>query len=351
MPAPKTPLIQPFLSDRMDLIGDVHGEIDALRTLLTKLGVDAERGRADRPLVFVGDLIDRGPDSVAVCELVEHLIRSGIAQCILGNHEFNALRKREKQGNGWLIPHQREPRIPDGWHSPSGRVPFLSREATPEERARILAFLATLPVALESSTLRVVHAAWSEDAIQEAKRHASLAPFLEPLPRPLPRVDLTGAPSQAELRDRSRPIIFHPGVAAQQMAEQNGQPAKVLTSGLERPIPPEQEPEFISGKWRLLERSPWWLLDQDPRAVVFGHYWRRRPGSVLDGKAECFAGIDPLQWMGPHRQAFCVDFSVGYRFKARHLKRPLGEQGGLAALRWPEKHLIFDDLDEIFQTH
>jgi hypothetical protein len=60
--------------------------------------------------------------------------------------------------------------------------------------------------------------------------------------------------------------------------------------------------------------------------------------------------ISPLAWMGPQRQAFCIDYSVGYRFKARHFQKPLGDQGGLAALRWPEKTLIFDDLEETFLT-
>jgi hypothetical protein len=197
----------------------------------------------------------------------------------------------------------------------------------------------------------VVHAAWSADAIRQAQEHRSLESFIhQQIPRPAPRVDLTGAPTADELRDRSKPVRFHPGVATQQMAEQNGQPAKVLTSGLERPISPDQEPDFISGKWRFLERSPWWLEDADPRAVIFGHYWRRRPGTRFEGKADVFAGSDPLDWLGPHRQAFCIDFSVGIRFRARHLGTPVGEQGGLAALRWPEKTLVFDDWDEVLQT-
>ena len=58
----------------LDIIGDIHGEIDALRVLLTRLGVDLARRRAPRHLVFVGDLVDRGPDSVAVVQLVADLV-------------------------------------------------------------------------------------------------------------------------------------------------------------------------------------------------------------------------------------------------------------------------------------
>ncbi len=346
--------MQSVISDRFDIIGDIHGEIDALRSLLAKLGVDAERGRADRPLVFVGDLVDRGPDSIAVVELVEHLIKCGIAQCVMGNHEFNLLRGKIKQGNGWFIPHEqmREGRHPDGWHpiGESGRTPFPSRHAEPDDRERILDFLATLPIALESKDIRIVHAAWQMEAIQAARQSPSLEAFFRQRGTALPEIDLSGAPTLEEMENPAVEIQFHPGLAQLQLAAQNEEPAKVLTSGLEQPIGPHKKPRYLSGKWRILERSPWWLHDQDPRAVVFGHYWRRRPGAQVPGKAEVFDGVGPLDWMGPHKQAFCVDYSVGYRFMARHKGHPIGYHGGLAALRWPEKVLIFDDLEETFQT-
>lgn len=51
----------------LDIVGDIHGEIDALRDLLGHLGYGPE-GQSDpgRRLVFVGDLVDRGPDSPSV---------------------------------------------------------------------------------------------------------------------------------------------------------------------------------------------------------------------------------------------------------------------------------------------
>jgi len=76
-------------------VGDVHGQLDLLRGLLRSIEQDhAERGgNAKLLLVFLGDLIDRGPDSRGVIELV----RSGplpgartIALC--GNHEEVLLR-------------------------------------------------------------------------------------------------------------------------------------------------------------------------------------------------------------------------------------------------------------------
>jgi hypothetical protein len=145
--------------------------------------------------------------------------------------------------------------------------------------------------------------------------------------------------------------LFHAGLAERQMRKQNSQPVKVLTSGPERPIPGGQSPRFLSGKWRLLERHHWWDDDTDERAVVFGHYWRHRPGSHgLGGKADPFDGIQPTHWFGKKQQAFCVDYSVGQRYKPRHVGEDLRKDHGLAALRWPEKLLFFDDATAPVQT-
>ena len=65
-----------------DVIGDVHGCFDELSELLTKLGyvVDGapEAPRAHHPegrrAVFLGDLVDRGPDSPRVLRLVMSMV-------------------------------------------------------------------------------------------------------------------------------------------------------------------------------------------------------------------------------------------------------------------------------------
>jgi len=53
-------------------------------------------------LVFVGDLVDRGPDSVSIVEFVRKIVSSGKAQMVLGNHEMNLLRGERKHGNHWF---------------------------------------------------------------------------------------------------------------------------------------------------------------------------------------------------------------------------------------------------------
>src|SRR5436190_20092060 len=97
-------LVRPLFEGPLDVVGDVHGEIDALVALLRRLGYD-EQGRhpEGRRLVFVGDLTDRGPDSPAVVERVRRLVEAERAQCVLGNHEFNILAERLKPENSWLF--------------------------------------------------------------------------------------------------------------------------------------------------------------------------------------------------------------------------------------------------------
>ena len=77
-----TQLVQPLPDGPLDIVGDVHGEIEALRALLDGLGY-AEDGSHPQPrrLVFTGDLTDRGPDSPAVIELVRRLVETERAYC------------------------------------------------------------------------------------------------------------------------------------------------------------------------------------------------------------------------------------------------------------------------------
>jgi hypothetical protein len=67
----------------LTFIGDVHGWHDRLVELLADL---------TGPLLFLGDLIDRGPESAAVVATVKELVDAGRARCLLGNHEFALVR-------------------------------------------------------------------------------------------------------------------------------------------------------------------------------------------------------------------------------------------------------------------
>ena len=74
---------------RIYAIGDVHGCLDLLDRLLAAIGEDdSAREPAATTLIFLGDLVDRGPDSAGVVERVRQLSRgNGEVRLLLGNHE------------------------------------------------------------------------------------------------------------------------------------------------------------------------------------------------------------------------------------------------------------------------
>jgi polynucleotide kinase-phosphatase len=94
--------IEPLLNDRrsetgpFDVIGDVHGCRAELAELLTRLGYavhpDGARHPGGRRAVFVGDLVDRGPDTPGVLRLVMGMVAAGDALCVTGNHEAKLVR-------------------------------------------------------------------------------------------------------------------------------------------------------------------------------------------------------------------------------------------------------------------
>ncbi|MFJ4747135.1 polynucleotide kinase-phosphatase [Streptomyces albogriseolus] len=75
------------LTGPFDVIGDVHGCSSELEALLGKLGYVDGVHPEGRTAVFVGDLVDRGPDSPGVLRRVMAMVKSGNALCVPGNHE------------------------------------------------------------------------------------------------------------------------------------------------------------------------------------------------------------------------------------------------------------------------
>jgi protein phosphatase len=84
-----------------DIIGDVHGCFDELSELLRKLGYEIAGSDGDltvrhpdgRKPVFLGDLVDRGPNSPGVLRLVMSMVEKGVALCVPGNHDAKLMRK------------------------------------------------------------------------------------------------------------------------------------------------------------------------------------------------------------------------------------------------------------------
>ncbi|NUW30902.1 polynucleotide kinase-phosphatase [Nonomuraea sp. SMC257] len=80
------------LTGPFDIIGDVHGCRAELEELLARLGWQGPRHPEGRTAVFVGDLVDRGPDTPGVLRLVMDMVEAGTALCVAGNHEQKLVR-------------------------------------------------------------------------------------------------------------------------------------------------------------------------------------------------------------------------------------------------------------------
>ena len=125
-----------------DIIGDVHGHAFLLERLLSKLGYKQNENSFFHPngrkTIFLGDLINRGPDSVKVLNIVQKMVLQKQAYCVLGNHEFRLLQK------------------------------FINDPALIESKfLSFIPWIQTLPFFLEFPEFRVVHAAWHFSSIKK----------------------------------------------------------------------------------------------------------------------------------------------------------------------------------------
>ena len=83
-----------------DIIGDIHGcydeLVELLQTLGYRIGDDRRQPTIETPegriAVFLGDLVDRGPDSPAVLRLVMKMVQDGQALCVPGNHDVKLVK-------------------------------------------------------------------------------------------------------------------------------------------------------------------------------------------------------------------------------------------------------------------
>jgi serine/threonine protein phosphatase 1 len=81
---------------RLYAVGDIHGRLDLLDRLLRMIDDDDKsRGLAQTELIFLGDLVDRGPDSVGVIERLMALRETQPVRFLMGNHEEVFLRAVE----------------------------------------------------------------------------------------------------------------------------------------------------------------------------------------------------------------------------------------------------------------
>jgi hypothetical protein len=298
-----------------DVIADVHGEADALKRLLEKMGYSRSAGGAwghgSRTAVFVGDLVDRGPEQMEVIDIVRRMISAGTAHAVMGNHELNAIAWATEDGAG---SHMR-PRTEKN-HRQHAR--FLEQPGEDSQTHReVIEFFKTLPLWFEIGGLRVVHACWHQHSVDLLRPHL-------------------------DVRGRLKEDVWS---EALRRGTDLGFAVDVLLKGPELELPEGRSFIDKDGNLRTAVRVKWWDSDattyrkaaisipgdetgdlpDDPISddfryrgdipVIFGHYWMSGEPSLS------------------HRNVSCVDFSVAK------------QDGNLVAYRWSgEKVLTPDNL-------
>lgn len=274
----------------LDVIGDVHGHADALEALLSKLDY-AHRGGAwrhpdGRRAVFVGDLIDRGPRQCDTVKIARDMIEAGSGLAIMGNHEFNAV--------AYATPDPAEP----GLHCRPRRGKNIALHAAFIEAVggadgakhhEHVDFFRELPLWLDFEGLRIVHACWSQVAID------ALRPHLD---------------ADNRLTESGFHASFAKGSTAYAATE-------ILLKGPEMTLPGGLSYRDAQGIVRTRTRTRWWdeaavtiraacveasvadLLGEDPlpeeavialdasKPVLFGHYWLRGVPHLLSPERAC----------------------------------------------------------------
>ncbi len=164
-----------------DIIGDIHGQAEELKTLLTKLGyserVAGTYEHSERKVIFLGDFIDRGPSNLEVCGIAQSMIESGSALAIMGNHEFNAIGFYNQLQGDEESNYQGVYMRPRTNKNLKQHLSFLSevfsKPKFEKEYERLIKFFKSLPVFIEDDGIQIVHAAWHQPTIENIK------PFLD----------------------------------------------------------------------------------------------------------------------------------------------------------------------------
>ncbi len=278
----------------IDFVGDIHGHASALRALLDRLGYKYQANQWTHPqdgrLVFLGDLIDRGPEQRETVDLVHALCESGRALCLMGNHEFNAVgfvTSRTDDPDRYVRSHT------DG-HTRQHQAFLDAYQHDSVGYQDTIAWFKTLPLWFEQPGVRAVHACW------HAPAQALLAPYL----------DHRHAPTD---------LSFFTDSAIEHSAA--WQARETLLNGLEMRLPEGSHFKDYYGIQRRRIRLNWWDPDQSTyrdsavidvtqrdripdlplpstapsyheSLVFFGHYWMR--------------GIPSIR----HPRAVCLDYSV-----------------------------------------
>lgn len=260
-----------------DLIGDVHGCCDSLIVLLEKLGYEKCAGvyqHPQRTVIFLGDLVDRGPKIRETLHLVRGMVKHGSAQMVLGNHEIAMIRyltpARADSDRQFLREH-------------TERSDHMIRETLaqfqqyPIELEGFVQWFYELPLFIETEFFRVVHACWDNDHIES---------YLARHKRPQIDEDIMHEPLNSESRQTIEILtrganMTLPG--GEEMLSRDGYSRASFRSKFWHESPrvygdlvfqPDPLPEHIHH--HLLtdnERAQAIRYGRDERPLFVGHYW------------------------------------------------------------------------------
>jgi len=146
-----------------DIIGDVHGHASRLKSLLKEMGYHQSAAawqHAERTAIFVGDLIDRGPEQLETLHLVRDMVEAGAARVVMGNHELNAIAYAapDPDAPSQFLRHRHGDRGAKNTHQHRAFLAEVGLD-TAEHRTWVEWFK-TIPVWIEEPEFRVVHACW-----------------------------------------------------------------------------------------------------------------------------------------------------------------------------------------------
>lgn len=234
----------------IDIIGDIHGYADKLTGLLEQLGY-VHNGQYFVPpeghqALFIGDLIDRGPQQLATLEMVFAMLDADVADAVMGNHEYNALTFASI-----------DPNNPERYLRSHNDVHIRQHEAFLAEApfgSDIHQYWLTrfyeLPLWLETDNACYVHACWDVDSMAVLK--------------PLLTADNCLTPSAVALT-----------------AQKHTPPYEALErvlKGVETALPEGLVMVDKDGAERKHVRVSWWLDDLRSRTI---HQIARAPSSGL----------------------------------------------------------------------
>lgn len=281
-----------------DVIGDVHGHLGALTRLLQQMGyreTDGGFSHPDRKAVFVGDLIDRGPQGVGVVELVRHMVAAGHASIVMGNHEFNAIAYAtadpDRPGEH-LRPHIEKN---DDQH-----VAFITEVGLGSQlHQEIVEWFRTIPLwlelELEGRRLRVIHACWHSESM------AALQPLLAPNLAITDAALIDGCRRGTASFDAIETLLKGPEVSmgGRTYFDKDGNPRSNARVAWWRSTARSlRDVALIPEKAQSADKSPFpplpdspidmsHLVYTDPVPVLFGHYWHTGEPAVLTPTTAC----------------------------------------------------------------